>query len=217
MKRPILCYVTDRRLLPSAGADPARALLECVAGAARAGVDWIQLREKDLEGRALFDLAAGAVDACAAADAAKPARVLINDRLDIAWAAQAAGVHLGENSLPVEEVARWRKRASRGDFLIGASCHSLEAAARAAAAGADYVFFGPVFATPSKQAFGAPQGARELERVCRAVALPVVAIGGVTAENAGACLQAGAAGIAAIRLWQQAPEAVAAAVARIRS
>jgi thiamine-phosphate pyrophosphorylase len=217
MKRPILCYVTDRRLLPSAGTDPARALLECVAGAARAGVDWIQLREKDLEGRALFDLAVGAVDACAAADAAKQTRVLINDRLDVAWAAQAAGVHLGENSLPVEEVARWRKRAGQSDFLIGASCHSLEAARQAGAAGADYVFFGPVFATPSKQAFGAPQGVRELERVCQAVALPVVAIGGVTAENAGACLQAGAAGIAAIRLWQQSPEAVAAAVARIRS
>ena len=74
----------------------------------------------------------------------------------------------------MEEVARWRKRAGQSDFLIGASCHSLEAARQAGAAGADYVFFGPVFATPSKQAFGAPQGVRELERVCQAV------VGGAT-------------------------------------
>jgi thiamine-phosphate pyrophosphorylase len=220
MKTPILCYVTERKALPAAaGSDPARVLLERVEQAVRFGVDWIQLREKDLEGRALFDLASRAValsDAAAPAAVNQKTRILINDRLDVAWAAQAAGVHLGENSLPPGEVTRWRKQAGRPDFLVGVSCHSLESATQAAAGGADYAFFGPVFATPSKQTFGAPQGLRKLERVCRAVSVPVLAIGGITPENAGDCLQAGAAGVAAIRMFQQAPELVAAAIAKIR-
>ena len=219
MNRKILCYVTDRKALgPVAGADAADVLLERIEQAIRAGVDWIQLREKDLEGRTLFDLAARAVALCdaAAPTAGKKPCILINDRLDVAWAAHAGGVHLGENSLPPGEVTRWRKQAGRPDFLVGVSCHSLEAATRAAAAGADYIFFGPVFATPSKQAFGAPQGLQKLERVCGAVSVPVLAIGGITIENAGECLEAGAAGIAAIRLFQQAPERLAATMTHIR-
>ena len=221
MNRPILCYVTDRQSLPRAGADPESVLLECIERAAHAGVDWIQLREKDLEGRPLLELASKAIAACAAAasGAEKQVRLIVNDRLDVAWTARqtdGGGVHLGENSVPVGEVARWRNRAGCPDFLVGASCHSLEAAAAAAGAGADYVFFGPVFATPSKQSFGAPQGLQKLESVCRAVSIPVLAIGGITPGNAASCLQAGAAGIAAIRLFQQAPEQVAAAVAQIR-
>jgi thiamine-phosphate pyrophosphorylase len=222
MNRPILCYVTDRKTLPAAGADPAAALLVRIAQAARAGVDWIQLREKHLDGGPLFELASKAMAACAAAVAPgeKPVRLLINDRLDVAWAVRQtngkAGVHLGENSVPAAAVTRWRKQTGRTDFLVGVSCHSLGAAVQAAADGADYVFFGPVFATPSKQAYGAPQGLHALERVCRAVAVPVLAIGGMTAENAAACFRAGAAGIAAIRLFQQAPELATAALERIR-
>jgi thiamine-phosphate pyrophosphorylase len=209
MNKPILCYVTDRKALPAmAGAEPASALLECIQQAARAGVDWIQLREKDLDGLPLFELAGKAIAACAAASsgAGKQARVLINDRLDVAWAIQAAGVHLSEHSVPARALTHWRNRAGRPNFLAGASCHSLEAAKQAAAAGADYIFFGPVFATPSKQAFGAPQGLRKLEVICRAVSLPVLAIGGITSQNAADCLQAGAAGIAAIRLFQETPD-----------
>jgi thiamine-phosphate pyrophosphorylase len=85
---------------------------------------------------------------------------------------------------------------------VGVSCHSLEAATAAAEGGAHYVFFGPVFATPSKASFGVPQGLLRLAEVCRAVSLPVVAIGGVTLDNAASCLSVGAAGIAAIRLFQ---------------
>lgn len=135
------------------------------------------------------------------------ARILVNDRLDVALAANAAGIHLGEKSLPLGAVAEWRRSSGRRDFLIGVSCHSLEAARAAELGGADYVFFGPVFATPSKAAFGPPQGLDRLREVCAAVKIPVVAIGGVNLENARACLDAGAAGIAAIRLFQEARSA----------
>jgi len=91
-------------------------------------------------------------------------------------------------------------------FLLGVSGHSLEAARAAEDSGADYIFFGPVFATPSKAAFGEPQGVERLGQVCRAVTIPVIAIGGVTVLNATACLDSGAAGLAAIRLFQDAPD-----------
>ena len=104
----------------------------------------------------------------------------MNDRLDVALAANAAGVHLGENSLPLEAVAEWRRSSGRTDFLIGVSCHSLDAARAAERGGADYIFFGPVFATPSKAAFGPPQGIERLREVCAAVKIPVLAIGGIT-------------------------------------
>jgi thiamine-phosphate pyrophosphorylase len=132
------------------------------------------------------------------------ARVLVNDRLDVALAANAAGVHLGEKSLPLETAIEWRRSSGRLDFLIGVSCHSLESARAAERGGADYIFFGPVFATPSKAAFGAPQGIERLREVCASVEIPVLAIGGVNWENARACIAAGAAGLAAIRLFQDA-------------
>ena len=131
-------------------------------------------------------------------------KVLVNDRLDVALAAGAAGVQLGENSLHVETVSEWRRFAGRLDFRIGVSCHSSDSARAAERGGADYIFFGPVFATPSKASFGSPQGIERLREVCAAVEIPVLAIGGVSAENAPACIEAGAAGIAAIRLFQDA-------------
>jgi len=143
------------------------------------------------------------------------ARILVNDRLDVALATGAAGVHLGEMSLPVETVAEWRRAAGRVEFRIGASCHSVEAAREADVAGADYIFFGPVFATPSKAEFGAPQGIERLGEVCRAVRIPVLAIGGVSVENAHSCFAAGAAGVAAIRMFQES-EDVSAVVSRLR-
>lgn len=136
----------------------------------------------------------------------KPVRIFVNDRLDVALAAAAAGVHLGEKSLPLEVVTGWRRSAGRSDFLIGVSCHSLESARAAARGGANYIFFGPVFATPSKAAFGLPQGIERLREICGSVEIPVLAIGGVNAQNARACFAAGAAGIAAIRLFQEAKD-----------
>lgn len=194
VRKPILGYVTDRRAL----ADPS-ALDSVIRRAIEAGVDWLQIREKDLDARPLAAL----VRLALAAARESGARILVNDRLDVALATGATGVHLGENSLPVQAVSAWRRAAGRNEFLIGASCHSLEAARAAERSGADYIYFGPVFSTPSKAAFGPPQGIERLREVCTAVLVPVLAIGGVTAENAASCFAAGAAGIAAIRLFQQ--------------
>jgi thiamine-phosphate pyrophosphorylase len=185
-------------------------LLERIAGAAAAGVTWIELREKDLDAQPLLDLARKAVSAARPGNNAgslpPPPLVLVNDRLDVALAAGAGGVHLTETSVPVGAVSQWKRQAKRSDFLVGASCHSKEGALRAAQDGADYIFFGPVFATPSKARFGLPQGLAKLAEVCGAVDVPVLAIGGITLENAAACLQSGAAGIAAIGLFQQAAD-----------
>jgi thiamine-phosphate pyrophosphorylase len=211
--------VTDRRSLAGIGAGETRAaLLKKIEAAAAAGADWIQIREKDLSGRDCSSLTREALQRAAkgAEGAGKPPRIIINDRLDIALAEDAGGVHLGENSLPVQEAKRLVSAGREAkDFLIGVSCHSLDAAKSAAKNGAHYLFFGPVFATPSKSAFGAPQGLERLAEVCRAVSIPVLAIGGVTLENASSCLAAGASGIAAIRLFQDAGD-IAALVQALR-
>lgn len=205
-RKPIFCYVTDRSALEAAPipsgplpGDPVP-LHDSIRCAAAAGASWIQIREKDLDARPLVELARFAVGETRAAGA----QVFVNDRLDVALAANAAGVHLGEKSLPLEAVIEWRRSTGRLDFLVGVSCHSLESARAAARGGADYIFFGPVFATPSKAAFGAPQGIERLREVCTSVEIPVLAIGGMNLENTRACLVTGAAGIAAIRLFQNA-------------
>lgn len=220
-------------------ADPLASLilLGRIGRAIAAGVDWIHVREKNLAARPLVELARGALalvttqtsSLAAASPCGSPpptasapqpirsTRILINDRLDVAVAAGAAGVHLGEESLPVAEVTRWREEAKpRADFSLGASCHSSATAVEAERAGADYLFFGPVFATPSKAAYGPPQGLEKLGEVCRSVRIPVLAIGGITLENAAACLDSGAAGVAAIRLFQESAD-LAAVVEQIRS
>lgn len=226
LRVPLLCYVTDRRnLVPAETSetrqpfDARKTLLEKIAAATTAGVDWIQIREKDLSGKECSSLMREALRLVASSSpgaAAKASissrieareqdstRMLVNDRLDVALAAHAAGVHLGEKSLPPEEARRLVNSFRKEDFLIGVSCHSVEAAKAAERGGADYLFFGPVFATASKAAYGAPQGLENLAEVCRAVAVPVLAIGGITLENAADCLSAGASGITAIRLFQE--------------
>lgn len=212
-KFPILCYVTDRRSLPLApqSADLS-ALTQKIAALARAGVDWVQIREKDLSARQLTALMQETARCLPAQPGKDPGttRILINDRVDVALTQGAAGVHLGENCLAVDEVKRLvESRVSTRDFLLGVSCHSLEGAKSAAAGGAHYIFFGPVFATPSKAAFGEPQGVKRLAEVCRSVPIPVLAIGGITLKNAATCFTAGASGIAAIRLFQDAPDPAA--------
>jgi thiamine-phosphate pyrophosphorylase len=212
---PILCYVTDRRSAPgvvSAGeADFIVPLMASIERAVAAGVDWIQVREKDLEARSLEALVRRAVEI-----SGRRARILVNDRLDVAIAAGAAGVHLGETSLSIERVSAWRTAAGRPDFTIGVSCHSAKAVRAAERAGADYVFFGPVYATPSKSSFGAPQGLAQLAAACKGTRIPVLAIGGITELNAAECVAAGAAGIAAIRMFQNEAD-LAGIVSRLRA
>ena len=195
---PILCYVTDRKLLP---VPQTEALLAAVRRAATAGVDWIQIREKDLSARAQALLARETV----ASVRGTATRILINERLDVALAVGAGGIHLGAESLPVAEVAGWCAK-NAPIFVVGASCHSLAEAQLAEQHGANYIVFGPVFSTPSKLAYGPPQGLGCLEEVCRNLKIPVLAIGGVTLENACECLGVGAAGIAGIRLFQDASD-----------
>jgi thiamine-phosphate pyrophosphorylase len=200
--------VTDGNSLVggSRASDRIEKVLRRIRDAVAAGIDWVQIREKDLEGRDLLTLARGAV-AAATESGSHHARVIVNDRLDVALAAGAAGVHLGGESLPARDVIRWcGEGRAPDDFLVGVSCHSLEQARDTECAGASYVFFGPVFDTPSKRPFGAPQGLTKLTEVCRAIRIPAIAIGGINATNAAGCFKAGAAGIAAIRLFQDAPD-----------
>jgi thiamine-phosphate pyrophosphorylase len=209
-RKPVLCYVTDRRALElRESAQAATAVVEIAARAAAAKVDWIELREKDLTGRALFDLAVRTVARCAST------RLLVNDRLDVALTAGAHGVHLTAEGLPVDAVRTWAQVHAGREFLIGKSCHSLDEARTAERDGADYIFFGPIFATPSKLAYGPPQGTGRLGEVCRAIEIPAIAIGGITPENAGQCISAGASGVAAIR-WFQEPGDLAMRVAALR-
>jgi thiamine-phosphate pyrophosphorylase len=139
-------------------------------------------------------------------------RLLVNDRSDIALAAGADGVHLTAQSLPVAVV-----RAICGkEYLIGVSTHSLDEARAARAAGADFIVFGPVFETESKRAYGEPQGLNKLAEVTRALGeFPVLAIGGITLANVVECFQAGASGVAAISMLNDA-EKLSATVETIR-
>ena len=208
LPNPVVCYVTDRRSLPLAvSSDAIPMLLKTVAAVAAAGVDWIQLREKDLCGKESFDLASSALQAIR--DRAPRTRILVNDRVDVALAAGAGGVHLSENGFSVPDArrlcTRFEKDSGRQlDFLIGVSCHSLGSALGAARDGADYIYFSPIFHTPSKAFYGPPQGVDRLRKICQAVQIPVIAIGGITLENVASCYSAGAAGAAAIRLFQDA-------------
>ncbi len=171
-----------------------------MAEVAAASVDWVQIREKDLGGAQLSVVAREAI-----AKVGPSCRIIINDRLDVACAVGAAGVHLGENSISVRDARSFACDRGMGDsFLIGASVHSLAAAKTAEADGADYVLFGPVFATPSKASVGAPQGLGRLKEICVGLAIPVLAIGGITAQNAAACCGQGAYGVAGIRIFQNA-------------
>lgn len=202
-KSPVVCYVTDRKSLGDA--PDCAAVREKIQMAIESGADWVQIREKDLAGRALADLVHGAV---AAGRGHANSRVIVNDRLDVALAAGAAGVHLGRESLNARDVVPWcRSRNAPPDFLVGVSCHSLEEAREAESNGASYIFFGPIFDTPSKRELGAPQGLSRLAEICRSVRTPVIAIGGVDEDNAAECLRTGAAGIAAIRMFQAASDA----------
>ena len=214
-RRPIVCYVTDRRALTKAPQGRAsHALLQVIADAAPAGVDWIQIREKDLSTKEYSWLVKEALERIVRPVESGDRRattIIVNGHLSVALARGAGGVHLGVDHLPVAEISsavtsHYSAHSTKPSFLVGSSCHSLQAAVAASSDGADYISFGPVFATPSKASYGQPQGLAKLAEVCRAVSIPVLAIGGVTLENAASCLETGAAGVAAIRLFQDASD-----------
>jgi len=179
-----LYLITDREQVP--GGD----LYAAVEGALRGGVRAVQLREKDLPSRELYGLALGLREVTSR----HGARLLVNDRLDIALATGADGVHLGESSMPT---ARVRELAG-GSMLVGVSCHGLERALEAQEAGADFITFSPVFFTPSKAGYGEPVGTERLTEACRRLRIPVFALGGIKPDKVRTVLDQGAHGIALI-------------------
>ncbi len=213
---PWFYYITDRTQFPGDEVARRKSLLTKIAEATRSGVDYIQLREKDLSARALESLARQALQVIQknSGSLGSP-RLLLNSRSDVALAVGADGVHLRSLDLAPAEVRRFcRALASppAREFLIGVSCHT-PAEIADAEDGADFVVFGPVFekrATPQQAApfHNAPEtvalttGLAQLGLVC-AGHVPVLALGGITLENASDCLAQGARGVAGIRLFQQ--------------
>ena len=201
---PSLWLVTDRRAVrpgsrapgpaaasgaPALSAEASR-LLDAVEECVAAGLRAVQLREKDLSARELLALAAPMRDATRR----HGARLVVNDRLDVAQAVGADGVQRTGLSLPVPVL----RRLAPPPFLIGASVHSMAEATQAEAEGADFVVFGPIYETASKRAYGAPQGLEALRRVTAAMQRPVIAVGGIDPARVPEVMATGAAGIAAI-------------------
>jgi thiamine-phosphate pyrophosphorylase len=221
----LLYYITDRTAFPGNESARCRHLLAKIAEAARAGVNYIQLREKDIPTRELESLAIETmriIQQLRNENRELKTALLINSRTDIALAGAADGVHLPSNDVSPEDVrAAWRRicdrtQPSRKDLplepLIAVSCHSRQEVAQTAASAATFAVFGPVF--EKKDALSVPAtGLDLLRQACRAK-IPVLALGGVTLQNAESCLNAGAAGIASIRLFQE--NDIAAIVRRLR-
>lgn len=202
----LLYYITDRSQFPGGEPPRRRALLAKIAEAALCGVDHIQLREKGLSTRELEELAGEAIrlirEERAANDQRTSTCLLINSRTDVALAVGADGVHLRSDDISASEVRNvWKQAERSGAPVVGVSCHSSEEVHRAASEGADFVVFGPVF-EKNKIKGSAPTGVEALRHACREK-IPVLGLGGVTLENAKACMEAGAAGIAGIRLFQE--------------
>ncbi|MHB8059007.1 MAG: thiamine phosphate synthase [Desulfuromonadaceae bacterium] len=195
-----LYLITDRH---QAGGRP---LAEVVRAALEGGVRAVQLRGKDLAVTELYRLAVELRRLTSDFGAA----LVINDRPDIALAADADGVHIGVSSLPVAAV----RRIMGGNRVIGYSAHAIEEALRAEADGADFVTFGPVFHTPSKVAYGAPCGVKKLAEAASVLKIPVIALGGISPANITETLSADIHGIAVISavLAAASPRAAAASL-----
>jgi thiamine-phosphate pyrophosphorylase len=202
--RCVLYYITDRSQFAGGESDCSRALIDKVSEAASAGVDYIQLREKNLSARELERLARDVV--VAVRENSPTTRVLVNSRTDVALAADADGVHLRSEDVSAADVRDiWRKVGARNAAriptpIVAVSCHTVNSVEMAAAQSVNFAVFAPVFGK-SGVVTAPPAGLAVLAQVCQQ-GIPVFALGGITLENAAACLQAGAAGIAAIRLFQ---------------
>ncbi|PYX95555.1 MAG: thiamine phosphate synthase [Acidobacteria bacterium] len=210
--RCLLYYITDRRQFPGTEESCRAQLVEKIAEAAGAGVDYIQLREKDLPTRDLEMLAREALalirESSNQSAGRSPTRFLINSLADVALATEADGVHLRSDDVPASDVRRMWTSAethagggARSTPVIAVSCHTLTDVQAAQQNGADFAVFGPVFEKKDAPARGSG-GLEALRQACEHK-IPVLALGGVSLDNAAACVEAGAAGIAAIRLFQQ--------------
>src|SRR5262249_21231282 len=204
MPRPYLYYITDRTQFPGSEQNRRKQLLATIGHAARSGVDFVQLREKDLSAREVECLAAEAlaeIQKNLPSHSPPGTRLLINSRLDIALAVDAAGVHLRSDDIAVADARKIISAAGNPSFLAAASCHSPVEVERSAAEGADFVVFAPVFEKSGIES-ASPAGLSRLGEACR-VGIPVLALGGITLDNAAVCIRAGASGVAGIRLFQR--------------
>lgn len=156
----------------------------------------MQIREKDLDDRTLFALTRGALAHANGTEC----RIIVNGRADIALSAGAHGVHLPSSGLQIQDIRKWVPE----DFLIGVSVHTASEIRRACSQGVDYLLLGHIFPTESKAGYGAPLGLARLKKVCAATGVPVLGLGGIKEELIDSVLAAGAAGVAAISLFQEA-------------
>jgi thiamine-phosphate pyrophosphorylase len=206
----LLYYITDRTQFPGSEQQRRDRLLATITEAEQSGVDFIQLREKDLCSRDLEVLARDVITTLRSCGA--KTRILINSRSDVALAAGAHGVHLRSDDISPADVRRiWRAATGKEDAVIAVSCHNEAEVIAAAHSGADFAVFGPIFQKNAAPLVPAA-GLAGLGSACRH-SIPVIALGGITVENAALCVQAGAAGIAGIRFFQQSK--VAETVARV--
>lgn len=180
-------YITDRKGLDGD-------ILDAIEAAAADGVDWIQIREKDLCPRELLDLTRAALSRVEK----YPTKILVNSRLDVALAAGAHGVHLTSDGPSPGSL----RSIVPANFLIGVSTHTLDEVEREGIEFADFAVFGPVFATESKAGYGDAVGLSALAEVCAWARLPVLALGGISADRIGSCVAAGSAGVAGISMFQ---------------
>lgn len=191
--RKIIYLITEGEATAENFPEKSAEILRLVEAAAAAGISFIQIREKRLPARFVFEL----TEKAAALARNSQTKLLVNDRADIALSAGADGVHLTSLSLSAETI----RRNFPKDFIVGVSTHTLAEAERARRQGADFVTFSPIFHSPNK---GEPQGLTELKKICAALKpFPVVALGGIDETNYKSVLQAGASGFAAIRFLNE--------------
>lgn len=218
---PLICLITSRHAfrrspddysfsVAAAEGESQERQLRAIALAAQAGCQFIQIREQDLPAKELSEFVRAAIRV------ARPcgARVLVNDRADVALATSADGVHLRTSSISAADIRQLTHHQKTGEFLIGVSTHSLAEARQAEVEGADFIVCGPVYAPLSKQADGPLLGLAGLSEVCRHVRLPVLGLGGIQMDKVTEVLSCGAAGIAAISLFTD-PESLSEKVRRL--
>jgi len=198
-KKPFVYLITEGQTTAENFAEKKKELFKLVKLAAESKISFVQIREKQLSARLVFELASVA----AKITSQTTTKILVNDRADIALAARAAGVHLTSRSLSAEII----RQNFPTDFIVGVSAHTLEEAETAKQQSADFITFSPIFPTPEKERYGATQGLDKLREVCEQLRpFPVVALGGINGNNYKSVLDSGASGFAAIRFlndWEK--------------